>query len=334
MELKRYIGIDVGKDKLHAACEVEKSAGKVKIKKRIFPNNTKGFEDLRTWANKNLKEEQKGHFIMEATGNYHEALATYLFDKGEKVYVENPARVNAFGKSTGVRTKTDEKDSVILIQFGKAFDLTPWAPPPLEYRMLLQYHRAIEMRNKERTAIINRINALLILPETPQVLLEEEKSLLLRIEESIEKMKEEIRKHLKSNPELDKEVKLVESIDGIGWLTAVLLVGTMAGGNRFKSAKEAASYLGLSVRECKSGKSIRGKSRLSKEGPAEVRKALYWPAVTACRYNPDVEALYTRLLERGKAKMLAIGAAMRKLVHITFGVLKHKKEYEPQVSII
>jgi transposase len=127
MELKRYIGIDVGKDKLHAACEVEKSAGKVKIKKRIFPNNTKGFEDLRTWANKNLREEQKGHFIMEATGNYHEALATYLFDKGEKVYVENPARVNAFGKSTGVRTKTDEKDSVILIQFGKAFDLTPWA---------------------------------------------------------------------------------------------------------------------------------------------------------------------------------------------------------------
>jgi len=64
-----------------------------------------------------------------------------------------------------------------------------------------------------------------------------------------------------------------------------------------------------------------------------VRKALYWPAVSACRYNPDVKALYTRLLERGKAKKAAIGAAMRKLVHITFGVLK-RTEYEPQVNII
>ena len=91
MELKRYIGIDVGKDKLHAAYEVEKSVGKVKIKKRIFPNTPKGFEDLRDWANSNSKEKQRVHFIMEATGNYHEALATYLFDNGEKVYVENPA---------------------------------------------------------------------------------------------------------------------------------------------------------------------------------------------------------------------------------------------------
>jgi transposase len=109
-------------------------------------------------------------------------------------------------------------------------------------------------------------------------------------------------------------MKYVESITGVGWITAVLLVGTMAGGCRFKSAKEAASYLGLSVREKRSGKSVNGKSCLSKEGPAEIRKALYWPAVSASRYNPDVRSLYTRLLERGKTKMAAIGASMRKLV--------------------
>jgi len=159
----------------------------------------------------------------------------------------------------------------------------------------------------------------------------EDIALLERVEESIERIEKEIRLHLDMHLKVKKEVELLETIDGIGWITAVLLAAVIAGDSRFKSAREAASYAGLSVRECQSG-NFCGRSRLSKQGPPEIRKALYWPAITATRRNPDVIDLYTRLRRRGKSKMVAIGAAMRKLVHIAFGVLKHRTKYAPQVA--
>ncbi|MGA1826470.1 MAG: transposase, partial [bacterium] len=140
-----------------------------------------------------------------------------------------------------------------------------------------------------------------------------------------------IRLHLDMHPKVKKEVKLLETIAGVGWITSVLLTAIMAGGARFKSAREAAAYVGLSVRENQSG-NFCGRSRLSKQGPPEIRKALYWPAITAIRHNPDVIDLYNRLTKRGKCNMVVIGAAMRKLVHIAFGVLKHGTKYTAQVA--
>jgi len=55
-------------------------------------------------------------------------------------------------------------------------------------------------------------------------------------------------------------------------------------------------------------------------------------AIVAIQYNPDIKQQYERLLKNGKAKMAALGAAMRKLVQICFGVLKHQVPYQPQVE--
>jgi len=71
---------------------------------------------------------------------------------------------------------------------------------------------------------------------------------------------------------------------------------------------------------------------LSKAGNATVRAKLYMAAIVAARYNPDVRALYERLLAKGKSKMSALGACMRKLVHICFGVLKHQSAYSPKAA--
>ena len=101
----------------------------------------------------------------------------------------------------------------------------------------------------------------------------------------------------------------------------------------FHSACQLAAYLGLIPVEHQSGSSVRGRPRLSKNGNARMRAALYMAAVTAIRYNPDVQALYTRLLARGKAKLSALCAAMRKLVHICFGVFKNKQTYRPFVCV-
>lgn len=96
----------------------------------------------------------------------------------------------------------------------------------------------------------------------------------------------------------------------------------------FGSAEQLAAYLGLVPVEHQSGSSVMGRARLSKAVPARIRAVLYMAAVVATRYNPHVKAVYERLLSRGKSKMSALGAAMRKLVHLCFGVIKTQKPYQ------
>jgi transposase len=98
----------------------------------------------------------------------------------------------------------------------------------------------------------------------------------------------------------------------------------------YRSAREAAAYSGLTPRQIESGTSVRGRTRLSKIGNSRVRAALYWPAITAMRFNPLIKEMGERLRERGKCEMLIIGAAMRKLVHLAYGVLKTRKPFDPE----
>lgn len=102
----------------------------------------------------------------------------------------------------------------------------------------------------------------------------------------------------------------------------------------FGSAEQLAAYLGLVPVERQSGSSVLGRAKLSKAGPARIRAVLYMAAVVAVRWNPHVKAVYDRLLARGKSKKSALGAAMRKLVHLCFGVLKTRKPYQPDYAKI
>ncbi|MEY3201911.1 MAG: hypothetical protein RIR70_1461 [Pseudomonadota bacterium] len=116
------------------------------------------------------------------------------------------------------------------------------------------------------------------------------------------------------------------SIPGVGPQVGNNLLSVMHN-HQFRSAEQLAAYLGLGPVEHQSGSSVRGKARLSKAGPARIRAVLYMTAVTSIKHNPHIKALCQRLLARGKAKMAAIGAAMRKRVHLCFGVLKTRRPY-------
>lgn len=96
----------------------------------------------------------------------------------------------------------------------------------------------------------------------------------------------------------------------------------------FGSAGQLAAYLGLMPVERQSGSSVPGRAKLSKAGLAKIRAVLYMAAVVAICYNPHVKTVYESLLARGKFKMFALGAAMRKMVHLSFGVLKTLKPYQ------
>jgi hypothetical protein len=108
----------------------------------------------------------------------------------------------------------------------------------------------------------------------------------------------------------------------VGPQTGVHLLAIVHSYN-FNSAEQLA-YLVLIPIKRQSGSSVRGRARLSKAGPPKIRVILYMAAIVATKYNPHVKVLYDRLVAKGKAKMAAIGSAMRKLVHLCFGVLKNR----------
>lgn len=319
------IGIDVSKAKLNVALLLAPSFSKKRTK--VVPNNPEGFNQLIDWVKRQTSDQRPFRFLMEATGAYHQALALYLCDHGFEVHVINPALIKRFGESIAARTKTDEKDCVIIAHYGVGkMDLKPWAPPSAQYRALEQLLRRLDQLEKMTRQEKNRLEALGSGPADRDVLDSIEKTVSY-FEKEYKEVLKKIQNHIDQHPDLKDDVKLLTSIPGIGELTAMRMSTALEGGSRFATARQFAAYLGLTPKQNQSG-TIKGKSRLCKMGPSLLRKALYMPSVVACRCNPDIQALYERLLKTGKAKMSALGAAMRKMAHLAFGVLKTRQTYK------
>ena len=148
----------------------------------------------------------------------------------------------------------------------------------------------------------------------------------------IKRTEELIGEHIKSHPKLKQQSQLLDSIPGIAETTAALLLAEITDITQFDSARQVAAYAGLVPRERQSGSSVRGRTRLSKIGNARLRKALYFPAITALRCSPFFQAWAEGLRLRGKSKMSVICAVMRKLVHVAYGVLKSGRPFDPELA--
>lgn len=147
----------------------------------------------------------------------------------------------------------------------------------------------------------------------------------------IKEMKRAIKEHIDNHPDLRHKRDLLSTIPGIGDTTITQILTFLADG-RFRRAKQVAAFLGLNPRQHTSGSSVRGKARMSKTGDSRLRVAFYMPAIVAMRFNPVIRAFSQRLLANGKPKMLVVGAAMRKLAHIAFGVLKSGRPFDPKLA--
>ncbi|NEQ28902.1 MAG: IS110 family transposase, partial [Microcoleus sp. SIO2G3] len=311
------LGIDVGKHQLHLA--LLRPGRKPKLK--VVANNAQGHQALLVWLN------QQGcssvHACLESTSTYGEAVAEVLHQAGHLVSIVNPARIKGFAQSELSRTKTDKADAALIARFCAAMQPGLWQPLPDEVKQLQALVRRLEVLKEIYQQESNRQET-----ATAQVaLLVEEHLDYLRAD--IKRTEELIKEHIERHPKLKEQSDLLKSIPGIGQTTAALIVGELGSVNRFDSAKQLAAYLGLSPQERSSGSSVRGRTQLSRTGSGRLRKAFYMPAVVAKRCNPLVSALCQRLAERGKQPMQIIGAAMRKLVHLVYGVLKHNCPFDP-----
>lgn len=314
----RKLGIDIAKRKFDVALLID---GKFKTK--VFTNDPAGFESLLAWLAKRVGEPV--HACMEATGSYGESLAIALCDAGHSVSVINPARAKAYAQSLGLRQKTDAVDAKVLAQLVDSQELTLWSPPPAELRTLQALLRRLDALTSMHVQEQNRL-------EVVQADVKDSiEAHLAYLDEQIAQIKARIARHIDQHPGLKQQCQLLESIPGVGEMTSAWLIGEM-NLSRFSSAREAAAFAGLTPRMRQSGTSVRGKSHISKQGNATVRKLLYFPAISAMRCNPIVSALKTRLKQRGKHGLAIIAAAMRKLIHIAYGVIKSGKPFDPTLA--
>lgn len=155
---------------------------------------------------------------------------------------------------------------------------------------------------------------------------------LEEIDGKIEELEGEIQEQVEENQNLGGRVSLLRTIPGVGLQTAAIVVSEPRSLGRVESAREAAAYAGVVPSHHESGTSVRGRPRMSKVGNARLRRALYFPAMSALQCNSAVKAFGDRLKERGKKKMVVLGAAMRKLLHICYGVLKSGHAFDPSLD--
>ena len=326
--MKCNIGIDVSKAKIDV-CWL-KDVTTLKTKSKIFENNQQGFESLLVWLMANTKQPIENYYcVMEATGVYHEPLAIWLHAQGIELTIANPAHAKYFAKSLGGIHKTDKNDSLMLARFASFGGLTIWQPEPQNIHELKSLLARFEALNEDLMREKNRLEKARFTINNQYVISSIE-SMINHIESERDKLNNEVDEHINRHPNLKRDQQLLLSIPAIGKVTSRLML-TVIRGRQFKNAGQCAAFIGVIPKLQESGV-FRGRTTLSKKGNPMIRAKLYMAAIVAGQYNPDIQAQKLRLIKNGKTKMQALGAAMRKLVHICFGVLKTQTEYSQQAA--
>jgi transposase len=315
-----FVGIDVSKDSLDTCLLLPGG----KERRSAFANDTRGHAALLAWADRHAAGLAL-HFCLEATGPYSEAPAAALADAGRLVSVANPARVKAHAAASGQGNKTDPADARAVAQFARDRCPPAWQPPTPEVRQLQGLVRRVE----DLVEMAAREKGRLASPAlTPAARRSVQRTLRL-LEKEADTVRAEADALVAATEALRADRELLETIPGVGRQTATTVLAELPAVERLPRAQSAAASAGLAPREYRSGTSVRLRTRLSKAGNARLRKALYLPTLTAIRFNPLLKRFFERLVAAGKPKMQAVGACMRKLVMVCYGVLKNRAPFDP-----
>lgn len=315
------LGIDISKEFFDATLidDMEQSYH------RQFQNKVTGFEQLQNWLQK--YQISNLHVCMEATNIYWEDLAYFLHKQGYQVSVVNPARIKGFAQSQLNRNKTDKLDSQLIATFCKLIKPKLWTPPTPEQKRLRALVRHLQTLKKDLTQHTNRLR-----DAQDQMVKESLEAIIQMLNTQISSIEQQIEQFIDTHPDLKQKRDLLMTIKGIGAKTATIIIAEMHDLAEYDNARAVAADAGLTPSHHISGTSVKRRPKISKIGKSSVRGALYLPAMTAIRYNPIISAFKERLLKRGKAVKVIIVAAMRKLLHIAFGVLKNGKPFDPNYA--
>jgi len=312
------VGIDVSKAKLDGLL-LTPDGGEAYQQVTNTPN---GHQLLSTW----LQQQTSGAVAvcLEATGRYGEAIAQHLHQQGYPVSVVNPAAVKHFAKAMMKRHKTDRSDAHVLACYLAHMQPPLWQPLSLSQSHLHDLKRLADDLKTDRTRVLNRLEG--ARPGSPARRYLDDQ--LQYLDKQLAQVEADIQNQLDQDADLQQQCRLLTSIIGIGRTSALQVLAELPDLSRFNSADQLVAYAGLCPHQQQSGSQL-NRSWLSKQGSAHLRKALYFPALTAKQHNPHLRRFAERLAQAGKAKMVVVAAVMRKLLVLIYTLLKSGHPYDP-----
>lgn len=320
------LGIDISKLSMDVTLQKGEQGNCQRLHKR-FANNKQGIEHLLAWL---VSQEVVGlHVCMEATNVYWEKVAAALCNADYRVSVVNPRRIKGFGMSQMQRNKTDKVDSEVIAAYCAAMNPAGWEAPSGMQRKLraLERHRMdlkrtiTQQKNRQKTLSDEDVCA--SLQRVLDALVAELKG--------VEKQMDEL---TTQQQEFREQKHLLLRVIGIGPKSANMLLAEVPEMGEYESARAVAADAGVTPAHHQSGTSVNRKTKISKMGKSVVRGELHMPALNAMRTNPILRAFAERLRAAGKPEPVIICAVVRKLIHICYGVLKHKKPFDPNYGLV
>jgi transposase len=296
---------------------------------REFPNTPEGHQALLRFLE---RSGRRVRVVMESTGLYGLDLALCLHQAGVELMVANPRAVRHFALAMMKRSKSDVLDVEVLRQFAARMEFVAWRPPSPAALKLVAVARRLEALTGILAAEKNRLHAASLSEALPALVRRDVQRSIQTQQRAIERLTRAAQEFVVSDPELARRYALLLSIPGFGVTSALHTLAELALLPAGMDVRQWVAYAGLDPRQHSSGSSVEKKPRISKAGNKHLRRALYMPALVAIVHEPHLRGFYEHLLARGKTKMQALVAVMRKLLHAIFGMFKHDQTFEgPQV---
>jgi transposase len=311
-------------------CGIEVSASTLLVARgahalRPFPNTAAGHQGVLHFL------EAAGGRVrvcLEATGRYGLDLALTLHGARLAVMVANPRAVRHFALAEMRRSKTDRVDAAVLREFAARMRFRPWQPPSPSALKLLAVARRLQALTEMITAEKNRLHAASLSEALPRYVRLEIARHLQILARHVARLRQAAEAFIADDLELSKRYQLLQSIPGFGATSALQVLAELALLSPDLNVRQWVAAAGLDPRQHSSGSSVHQKTRISKLGNARLRQGLYMPALVALQHQPHLAAFYQKLLARGKAKMQAVVALMRKLLHAIYGMFKHHQPFD------
>ncbi len=204
-KIKFVIGINISMDDFHVCFKEKHADDSLKIKgSKTFKNNYKGFQELIEWVSIRIKLNESEHYVMEATGCYHENLAYFLYSKSKNVHVILANKIMHFAKSHNLKTKTDKVDATIIAQYGIERTMDNWKPMSKDFKIIRDLAKELLSMKKEKSRAMCQLHAMNHAHEKEQSVLNIKNAQIDFYKKQIDIIESEILKLVDSDIELKK----------------------------------------------------------------------------------------------------------------------------------
>lgn len=314
-----FAGIDISAKTFDLAIRSSGKSGKA----QSFKQDPDGFSK----AAKILLKKKSKLVVMEATGIYYLELAVFLVNAGLNVAVINPLSAKRFAELKLSQIKTDAADATMLAEYGEVMKPALWTPPAPDHLALKDIGRQINRLTKDKVKAKNRLHALKSKTSIP-ILIEDLIDSIEMYQRRIERLTQAATDIICNDEKLASIFRCFVAAKGVGPSSAIAILAEFIVLPRDMKAKQVSRYSGLDVRQTQSGTSVNGASRISKAGNAYLRSALFMPAMSAVQHDPNAKKFKEKLVGRGKSKLQANVAVMRKYLTGLWAVYKEDQPFD------